>query len=215
MFYQIINQQLVYNFQKSLDFITNQGQKTYGQHFRLYPEDMPIIRKLFAYLIKDAENTIKQGLDPRKGILLCGPIGAGKTSLMMLMRQILPPANTFIVKPCRDVSFEFQKDGFEVIHRYSKKSFNIQPGSKIPKTICFDDLGAEQNLKHFGSQCNVMNEILHSRYELFITDGLITHLTTNLNATEIEKQYGARIRSRLREMMNIIAFPDHTIDKRR
>ncbi len=215
MFYQIINQQLVYNFQKSLDFISNMGQKTYGQHFQLYPEDMPIIRKLFAYLIKDSENTIKQGLDPRKGILLCGPIGAGKTSLMMLMRQILPPANTFMVKPCRDVSFEFQKDGFEVIHRYSKKSFAIQPGSKTPKTICFDDLGAEQNLKHFGNQCNVMTEILHSRYELFITDGLITHLTTNLNATEIEKQYGARIRSRLREMMNIIAFPDHTIDKRK
>ncbi|HCY81161.1 MAG TPA: ATPase, partial [Xanthomarina gelatinilytica] len=41
-----------------------------------------------------------------------------------------------------------------------------------------------------------------------------THLTTNLNALEIEDRYGERVRSRLREMVNVIAFPSSSPDKR-
>jgi len=59
-----------------------------------------------------------------------------------------------------------------------------------------------------------MAEIFLSRYDLFITKKLQTHITTNLSASEIEKQYGNRVRSRLREMVNLIAFEKSTPDKR-
>jgi DNA replication protein DnaC len=215
MFYTIQNNQIIYNYQKSLDFITKKGKAIYGDYFRLHREDMPIIRKLFVYMIKDEKLITAEGLDSRKGIMLCGPIGSGKTSLMYLLRMVLPEQRSYMIKSCRDISFEFHKNGYEVIQRYSRKSFKINAGSKTPQTICFDDLGAEQKLKHFGNQCNVLSEILLSRYDLFISDKLITHITTNLNATEIEEQYGARVRSRLREMMNVISFPDEAPDKRR
>ncbi|MBI9064803.1 MAG: cell division protein ZapE [Marinilabiliaceae bacterium] len=215
MHYYIKNNTIIYNFQKSLDFITKKGKAIYGHHFQLLNEDMPLIRKIFAYTIGDNENTIIQGLNPRKGLILCGPIGCGKTSLMKLMQLLLPIQQHYPIKACRDISFEFQKDGFDVIHRYSKRSFAITPGSKIPKTVCFDDLGAEQNLKHFGSECNVIAEILLSRYDLFISDNLITHITTNLDAADIEKMYGQRVRSRLREMVNLISFEEGAVDKRK
>jgi len=97
-------------------------------------------------------------------------------------------------------------------------SFTAILGAKftitIPARICFDDLGTESNLKYFGNECNVMAEILLSRYDLFISHSLLTHLTTNLSATEIEKMYGNRLRSRLRAMFNLLAFQSDSIDKR-
>jgi hypothetical protein len=42
-----------------------------------------------------------------------------------------------------------------------------------------------------------------------------THITTNLNAEEIEERYGNRVRSRLREMVNVIGFDINTKDKRK
>jgi DNA replication protein DnaC len=79
---------------------------------------------------------------------------------------------------------------------------------------CFDDLGAEQSLKYYGNECNVMGEILLSRYEYFVSHDMLTHITTNLSATEMEDLYGNRVRSRLREMFNLIAFGESAKDKR-
>ena len=121
----------------------------------------------------------------------------------------------FIVKSCRDISFEFIKDGYDVVHRYTRQSFFKNGLVEIPKHYCFDDLGTENNLKYYGNECNVMAEILLSRYDQFITKKLITHLTTNLSATEIENSYGNRIRSRMRELFNLIAFENKVIDKRK
>jgi hypothetical protein len=59
-----------------------------------------------------------------------------------------------------------------------------------------------------------MAEILLSRYDLFISKKLQTHITTNLSASEIEKFYGNRVRSRLREMINLIGFERNITDKR-
>jgi len=139
----------------------------------------------------------------KKGILLSGPIGCGKTSLMTLIRFFYPEQRHYILKSSREISFEFEKEGFRVINRYGKTGI-----------FCFDDLGIEQPQKHFGNECNVMAEILLSRYELFISKGIPTHLTTNLSASEIESIYGNRVRSRMREMFNLVAFDKDARDKR-
>jgi len=86
------------------------------------------------------------------------------------------------MKTCRDVSFEVIQEGYEVIWRYSWMSFN----NHHPKIYCFDDLGSEQSLKYFGNECNVMGEILLSRYEYFVSHVMVTHVTTNLSAPELE-----------------------------
>lgn len=91
-------------------------------------------------------------------------------------------------------------------------SFN----SERPRIYCFDDLGAEQSLKYYGNECNVMGEILLSRYEYFVSHDMTTHITTNLSASEIEELYGNRVRSRMREMFNLILFNNTSShDKRR
>lgn len=192
-------------------WIEKKGIELYGKKFKILETDHEIIYKLIAYFLKDEQACYQFNIDLEKGILLTGPIGCGKTSLMTLMKHLAPIGNKFSVKPCRDISFEFIQDGYQIIHKYSiGKLYQSEP-----RTYCFDDLGTENNLKYFGNECNVMAEILLSRYDLFISKKLKTHITTNLSATEIEKHYGNRVRSRLRELCNLIAFDNVAKDKRK
>jgi DNA replication protein DnaC len=199
-----------YSYNEVIIWLENKGIELYGNHFKIIETDYPIVYKLIAYFLKDEPTCFQYGINLNKGILLTGPIGCGKTSLMNLMKYLTATEHKFFVKPCRDISFEFIQDGYQIIHKYSiGKLYQSEP-----RTYCFDDLGTENNLKYFGNECNVMAEILLSRYDLFISKKLQTHITTNLSATEIEKHYGNRVRSRLREMVNLIAFEKSTQDKR-
>lgn len=200
-----------HNYQKATKWLESKGQELFGNHFKIYNEDKTIIHKLMAYSTGDKKATKQLDINLEKGILLSGPIGCGKTTLMTLMKQLATPQNKYYVKSCREVSFEFIKEGYDVISMYSKPSLHQ---SKVG-IICFDDLGTENNLKYFGNECNVMGEILLSRYDLFINKKVKTHLTTNLSASELEQFYGNRVRSRLRESFNLIAFSNNSKDKRR
>lgn len=194
-----------------INWLEAKGVELYGKKFKILETDHEIIYKLIAYFLKDEQACYQFNIHLEKGILLTGPIGCGKTSLMNLMKYLTATEHKFFVKPCRDISFEFIQDGYQIIHKYSiGKLYQSEP-----RTYCFDDLGTENNLKYFGNECNVMAEILLSRYDLFISKKLKTHITTNLSATEIEKHYGNRVRSRLRELCNLIAFDNLAEDKRK
>lgn len=199
-----------YNYQEIITWIEKKGIELYGNHFKILETDYQIIYKLIAYFLKDEQTCFQYNINLNKGILLSGPIGCGKTSIMNLMKYLTPTEHKFYVKPCRDISFEFIQDGYQIIHKYSKgKLYEFEP-----KTICFDDLGTENNLKYYGNECNVMAEILLSRYDVYIAKRIQTHITTNLSASEIETHYGNRVRSRMREMVNLIAYNKTTSDKR-
>ena len=122
---------------------------------------------------------------------------------MRLIRHIVPHRRPYELIPARNVSFGFNHIGFKIIEDYGNGRF-----------YCFDDLGVEPLGRHFGKDCNVMGEIILSRYELFLSSKITTHATTNLNAEELEERYGKRVRSRMRQMFNLIAFDKNTKDKR-
>ena len=199
-----------YDYQGALNAIEKRGTELFP-NFKLYEEDKLIVQQLLCYFLQDSIRASELGINLNKGILLTGPVGCGKTSLISLMRFLQPQEARFMVKSCRDVSFEFIQNGYDIIHRYSHRSFY----NHEPRVYCFDDLGTENNLKFYGNQCNIMAEILLSRYDLFVSRNLVTHLTTNLSASEIEQLYGNRVRSRMRELFNLIAFDKTTKDKRK
>ena len=159
------------------------------------------------YTINDKESCLANGIDLNKGILLTGPVGCGKTTLMQLLPYIHPQTRPYPLFPIRNIVIEYNTNGSDTINKYSAL-----------RTMCFDDLGAEPTGRFYGHDCNVIAEILISRYDLSqgqsSKHNKRTHLTTNLNALEIEDRYGERVRSRLREMVNVIAFPSSSPDKR-
>lgn len=205
-----------YDYEKVFEFLIKKGKQDFGNKFQIYEDDKLLITRLLAYFLKDEFMCLQHNISLQKGILLSGPIGCGKTTLMHLMKYFNNQNQSlFIVKSCRDISFEFINDGYDAVHRYTRQSYYRNGSIEIPKHYCFDDLGTENNLKYYGNECNIMAEILLSRYDLFVSRKLITHLTTNLSATEIENSYGNRIRSRMRELFNLIAFENGVIDKRK
>lgn len=194
---------ILYDFKRILIYLDAKGKLLLGKNFKIYEEDEVVLYKLCIYFIRDFEACAKVNIDPNKGILLSGPLGCGKTSLMKLLRHIVPHQKSYEVIPARNITFMFNNIGYKTIEEYGNSSF-----------YCFDDLGVETTGRHFGKDCNVMGEILLSRYDLFLKRNIKTHATTNLNAQELEERYGNRVRSRMRQLFNLIAFDKESKDKR-
>ncbi|MFD1615159.1 ATPase [Gelatiniphilus marinus] len=198
------NNCIQYDFKSILIYLDAKGKLMFGKNFKIYEEDEFVLYKLCIYFIRDFEACEKLNIDPNKGILLSGPVGCGKTSLMKLLRHIVPHQKPYELIPARNITFAFNNIGYKTIQEYGNSSF-----------YCFDDLGVETTGRHFGKDCNVMGEILLSRYDLFLQRKIRTHATTNLNAQELEERYGNRVRSRMRQIFNLIAFNEQSIDKRK
>ena len=193
-----------YDFPKILVYLNAKGKLLFGEKFKIYKKDKEMLLKLCSYFIKDKENCKKFDIDLDKGLLLTGPVGCGKTSLMKLLHFLVPHQRKYVVMPCRNIVFAFNHLGYKTIEDYGESSF-----------FCFDDMGVEPMGRHYGKDCNVIGEILLSRYDLFLETKLKTHATTNLNAEELEERYGNRVRSRMRELFNLIAFDEKDRDKRK
>lgn len=175
----------------------------FDKDFRLHKEDKALLLVLYCYFIQDHNAGAIIGLDISKGLLISGPVGCGKTTLMNLMPKSTWHKIKYEMIPTRNIVNNFNEVGFEVLEKY-----------KDTKDYCFDDLGLEPIGCHNTKDCNVMEEILLSRYDLFKTKNVKTHITTNLNPEELEARYGSQFISRLGEMFNLIGFAKSSKDKR-
>ncbi|UOY05735.1 ATP-binding protein [Muricauda sp. SCSIO 64092] len=196
--------QILYDFDKMLVYLDAKGKLLFGNKFKIYKEDRDILYKLCLYFIQDRASCKEFGIDIDKGILLSGPVGCGKTSLIRLLKHLVPHRQPYEVVPTRNIVFGFNHLGYKTIEDYGNTQF-----------FCFDDLGIEPIGRHFGKDCNVMGEVLLSRYDLFLKRKTKTHATTNLNAAELEALYGIRVRSRMRQLFNLVAFEKGSKDKRK
>lgn len=149
-------------------------------------------------------------LDLKKGIFLYGPVGSGKTTMMQAFSTWKHTKKKFTITSTRDIQWKFTKEGYDVLVMHSTHSYEYKQNGysrdNRPLIYCYDDFGAEGKSKHFGNDCLVIEEILQDRYREMQLTGMLTHVTSNLGKdwSLIEEIYGTRIRSRCREMFNII-----------
>ena len=202
-----------YDYNKIIPWFRRKASKFIGKEYIISESEKGILFALVAWMLKDDLVAKEMNFDLNKGILLSGPIGCGKTTLFKILRHCNLPAAKYGIVSTRHIVSEFMQSGYEILEKYSNG--NLSHDIRTPKAYCFDDLGTETTSKYFGNDCNVMAEILLTRYDLFKEKGIITHLTTNLSATEIESQYGNRLRSRMREMFNLFGYEENSEDKRK
>lgn len=161
-------------------------------------ENKAILETLCQYLSLNPEFE-KDGMSLKKGILLMGSIGCGKTYIMKIITDAFRPKMKLV--NCRKVASEYSMKGDEGIEKYIGTAWDM----RLPR-YCFDDFGTEPIKHYYGSQVNVMAEVLFRRYDY--GNYYKTFLTTNLTAGEIKDKYGDRLADRFREMFNVITFPE-------
>ena len=172
-------------------------------------ENKTVIQALLKYFTgnPDFETSMEfPGLSLRKGILLAGNIGTGKSMLMGILRDCRLSGKHFGIKPCRELAQNFALEGVRGIELCGLRAVRYVNGRQKIGHMLFDDLGAEKPAVYYGNTVNVMEEILLDRYEHFIKHGLLTHITTNKDLSELEALYGSRVVSRMHEMFNFLVL---------
>ena len=146
--------------------------------------------------------------DSKKGLMLMGSVGCGKTALMKGLAQFMAlftdtvnrrPYNVEM-KPSYQITSSYNQKG-DIIFGAEQEGGNYwYDGRLVASLIIIDDLGSESMGNYFGKSCNVIEELLLRRYDA----KSITHCTTNLDAAALKKLYGPRVASRLKEMFTTL-----------
>lgn len=189
-----------------------QVQQTGRKNYVVDDENQTVIQELIHYFAQTGQGK----LSPNKGIVLAGNVGSGKTLLMETFNVLVRRTQPFYKTTARQVAKDYAADGLTALVRYLKQ-FRKTPKGLVPVDFLFDDLGAEDNKKHYGNEANVMAEIIYDRYELFTRYATRTHFTTNLTTDELEEKYGTRAFSRLCQMCNfmVLGNGENSVDRRR
>ena len=137
------------------------------------------------------------------GILLCGGVGNGKSSMMYALQNLIKslkiPNNgntTFDTWGMRVESAKF-------IYNQVKVDSQMYRQIQNANMLGVDDLGEEETtLLNYGNRVTPVIDLISYRYCRM----LFTMVTTNLTPTQIRSTYGDRIADRFNEMMIILPY---------
>ena len=137
------------------------------------------------------------------GILLCGGVGNGKSSMMYALQNLIKsleiPNNgntTFDTWGMRVESAKF-------IYNQVKVDSQMYRQIQNANMLGIDDLGEEETtLMNYGNRVTPVIDLISYRYNRM----LFTMVTTNLTPAQIRATYGDRIADRFNEMMLILPY---------
>ena len=137
------------------------------------------------------------------GIMLCGGVGNGKSTMMKALQSLLIHLQIRIryntsfetlgmkIISAKELSRLIRVDSNNLLHHQSLNMLGI------------DDLGEEEiEMMDYGNRVTPVIDLLSYRYDRM----LFTMVTTNLTPKQIRSTYGDRIADRFNEMMLIIPY---------
>jgi hypothetical protein len=184
--------------------------KKYQSQFVIDNDAIPAYKKVIMYLREDPEFlTLNPGFSFKKGLLIRGKVGCGKTLLFKGLLETLNQLSmnsrshldSFYSVESNRIALDYALAGANIFNQHSDFN-NEESYGYVDGTLFIDDLGAEPITSHFKSQLNSVGELIQIRYNL----EYITHATTNLDAKSLKEFYGERVFSRIKEMFNDITM---------
>lgn len=142
------------------------------------------------------------------GMMFCGGVGNGKTTLMKAFQNLL---NTLNIRNENDTEGYRPYgirivDAKSIVEKYQTNRHEFV-GMKRCDMLGIDDLGNEQlEILEYGNVYTPVVDLLSARYE----NQLFTIVSTNLTPSQIRERYGERIADRFNEMMERIVFKNST-----
>lgn len=129
------------------------------------------------------------------GAIIIGIPGIGKTTLVRKPRMV----------SASQIAMEFQANGIEAVKALINAQIEYQA-----MTVIIDDLGHEEDVKHFGNQLDPIAYVIQKIYDInqVAEQKIKLFLTTNLDKKNLELKYGVRIVERIWEMCDRIIIED-------
>lgn len=141
---------------------------------------------------------------PRKGILLIGRPGCGKTKAMQMMKTLFGIrmfSARGLVKWYREDDSRYEEI-WDPEFRHENKGRHDD--------VIIDDIGPEPMVNKFGTKVEVIADLIDDCWARWDRNGTKVFITTNLTMEALAKRYGNRTVSRLKGMCNIqiVKAPD-------
>ncbi len=169
--------------------------------------EKPIIRTL-------AE--IATGTSQKRGVVISGPVGAGKTELLRFwmdfrMRVLAPKGVTSGIKNYAEIT-RIRTPELTVFSSREIRTRFLEFGysffENLNGDILFvDDMGLGAMANYFGDKVNAVEELIYSWYERSKhCPGIEFYATTNMLRKDVKESFNLRAYSRLWEMIDWVTY---------
>jgi hypothetical protein len=164
------------------------SKQKFGKDLIINENNKHLIKTICFFLSKDERFETELGYFFNKGLLIRGICGIGKTYLLKCVSDNeLNPIDIFSMI---EITEEIRRTGECKI--------------KARKLIYLDDVGSEEHtINHYGTKISFFEDFIQ-RYYLNNKKFNNLIISTNNDFDEIAAKYGFRVRSRMKEMFNVI-----------
>ncbi len=182
-----------------------------GKTFDKSYQNDQLTEKFINYFCIEREHYYPALIDNhKKGLFIYGNKGLGKSLNFLIYSRLLLLSKHKLWEFCQNINvpgtykderffhFEDIKDTEIAYKRDNVKHFEFLTSKR---ELVIDDIGTEPlNNKDYGTDMNLVADIIRLRYNKSQKGYSVTHITTNLDKEQIKERYGDRIADRMNEM---------------
>lgn len=166
------------------------SEEEFGKKLIVTEGNKHFITALCYFLSRDSKFETELGYSLNKGLLIRGISGLGKTYLVRCAEK--NQYNPILTLSMLEITDQVKQEG----------EYFIELGKN--KIIYLDDVGTEEPVvKHYGTNVSFFKNFIESYYLRNRTYNKLM-ISTNNSFSELEEKYGFRVRSRAKDIFNVI-----------